>query len=46
MPDNTWSHTARIVTNWLDKEGIEVLPWSVHFPDLTPIEHVWLPQNL
>lgn len=33
-------HTAETVVDWLEQEGIEVVPWPAHSPDLNPIEHV------
>ncbi|CAF4204233.1 unnamed protein product, partial [Rotaria sordida] len=39
--DNDPKHTARIVKNWLDNQGIKRLIWSPFSPDMNPIEHLW-----
>lgn len=39
--DNARCHTARITTDFLAEEHIEVLPWPALSPDLSPIEHLW-----
>ncbi|KAG5897689.1 hypothetical protein JTB14_011499 [Gonioctena quinquepunctata] len=40
MHDNSRPHSAEIVSNWLDNEGIKLLPWPAKCPDLNPIEQV------
>ena len=37
--DNDPKHTAAIVTNWLNKNGIERFKWSSFSPDMNPIEY-------
>ncbi|GFX47886.1 DDE_3 domain-containing protein [Trichonephila clavipes] len=37
--DNARPHTARVVQAFL--RHFQTLQWSVHSPDLSPVEHVW-----
>jgi len=39
--DNARPRDARICTQFLEAENIQVLPWPTYSPDMSPIEHVW-----
>ncbi|XP_041354587.1 E3 ubiquitin-protein ligase rnf213-alpha-like [Gigantopelta aegis] len=39
--DNTRPDTARLTTNLLERNRIQVLNWPPKSPDLSPIEHAW-----
>ena len=41
--DNSTSHTARSVRDFLQDRNVSVLPWPAKSPDLNPIEHVSIP---
>ena len=40
MDDNIRPHRARVVTEYLESEGIDRMDWSVRSPDINSIEHV------
>ncbi|GFU66897.1 transposable element Tcb1 transposase [Trichonephila clavipes] len=37
--DNARPHTARVAQDFL--RHFQTLPWPAHFPNLSPVEHVW-----
>lgn len=39
--DNARPHVARLCTQFLEAEGIQVLDWPPYSPDMSPIEHLW-----
>ncbi len=39
--DKARPHVARICTQFLEAENIQVLAWQAYSPDMSPIEHVW-----
>ena len=40
MHDNARPHVARICRQFLNRNNVNVLPWSAVSPDINPIEHI------
>ena len=38
--DNARPHAARAIRDYMTKRNVDVLPWPLVSPDLSPIEHV------
>lgn len=41
MDDNARPHRARAVTDYLQQEAVQTLPWPAMSPDLNQFEHIW-----
>ena len=41
MHDNARPHVARICRQFVNRNKVNVLPWSAVSPDMNPIEHIW-----
>ena len=39
--DNATPQSARLTTDFLGQNNVQVLPWPAFSPDLRPIEHLW-----
>lgn len=39
--DNAPPHRARVTTNFLEEEGVQMRPQPAKSPDVNPIEHLW-----
>ena len=41
MQDGAPCHTAKLITNYLREQGVQLLSWPGNSPDMNPIENVW-----
>lgn len=41
MHDGASPHTAKVTQQFLEDNGIEVIPWAAYSPDWNPIENLW-----
>ena len=42
MQDTALCHKAKLaMSNYLADQGVEVMDWNAHSPDLNPIENLW-----
>ena len=39
--DNARPHAARVTTQYLQANNVDVMPWPAFSADLNPIEHIW-----
>ena len=39
--DNTSTHRAKVVTEYLQRRNIRIMPWPAKSTDLSPIKHAW-----
>jgi transposase len=39
--DNAGPHVTRVLRHYLIQQNVDMLPWPVVSPDLSPIELVW-----
>ena len=39
--DNARPHTARVTTNFLQRNNVNVMPWPSRSPDFNPVEQIW-----
>ena len=41
MHDNAPIHTAHIIREWLQENGVDVMDWPPYSSNLNPIENLW-----